>query len=96
MNKYSLSHRAVSDISDLYLYGVERFGRGQASVFIDDLRSVFLLLAENPPLGRLAPAIRPGVRRHEHKSYVNLYEAKSEGVLILAVIHSSSLKRLDI
>ena len=96
MNKYSLSAQAVSDISDLYVFGLERFGRVQAVRFIEELRRIFRLLAENPRLGRLAPSIRSGVRRHEHRPYVVLYEETPDGVVILAVIHSSSLKRLDL
>ena len=45
-------------------------------------------------MGRKADAIRPGVHRHEHASHVILYEVVTGGVLILAIIHGRSMRRL--
>ncbi|MCE7030379.1 type II toxin-antitoxin system RelE/ParE family toxin [Jiella avicenniae] len=57
---------------------------------------VFALLARNPRLGRPAEAIAPGVRRHEYRSHVILYEEMPDGVLILAVVHGRSVRRLSL
>jgi toxin ParE1/3/4 len=91
-----MTARAVVDISDLYRYGIDKFGRGQAVRFLNDLRKTFTLLAEHPRLGRLASSIRDGVRRHEHGSQVIVYEETMDGILILAVVHASSVKRLEL
>ena len=56
----------------------------------------FTLLAEHPRLGRLASSIRTGVRRHEHGSQVIVYGETLDGILILAVVHASSVKRLEL
>ena len=40
--------------------------------------------------------IRPGVRRHEHASHVILYESVGTGVLILALVHRRSVRRLTL
>jgi len=80
----------------VYCFGIDRFGVAPARSFIADLHKIFALLAENPRLGRLAPSIRAGVRRHEHRSHVIIYEEKLDGVLILAVFHASSVKRLKL
>ncbi len=45
-------------------------------------------------MGRKADAIRPGVHRHEHASHVILSEVVTGGVLILAIIHGRSMRRL--
>ena len=37
-----------------------------------------------------------GHRRHEHKSHVILYEPTDDGVLILAVVHGRSVRRLKL
>ena len=94
MSSYDVSDGAEADMFRVYFFGMERFGIVPARRFIIDLHMTFALLAENPRLGRLAPSIRAGVRRHEHRSHVIVYEEKIDGVLILAVFHASSVKRL--
>ena len=96
MSSYDVSDSAEADMFQVYLFGLERFGIVPARRFISDLHRIFALLAENPRLGRLAPSIRAGVRRHEHGSHVIVYEEKPDGVLILAVFHASSVKRLKL
>ncbi len=96
MSRVRLSDKADADFFEAYLYGIEKFGRVQAVRFIRDLRNTFVVLSEHPRLGSLWRSIDPRVRRHEHRSYVILYEETPEGILILAVVHASSLKRLDI
>lgn len=96
MTSYGLTQRARSDLFEIFLYGYEQFGVRQAEAYADGLDHVFRLLAENPRMGRKAEAIAPGVRRHEHGSHVILYEATDTGVLILAVVHSRSVRRLSL
>lgn len=47
-------------------------------------------------MGRKADVIRPGVHRHEHASHVILYEVSDGGVLILAIVHARSIRRLTL
>lgn len=94
MSDYALTKRAGDDLFDTFLFGYERFGSRQAEAYAAELEHVFQLLAENPRLGRKAETIAPGVRRHEHGSHIILYEEASSGVLILAIVHKSSVKRL--
>ena len=91
-----MTAKAVVDISNLYGYGIDRFGRVQALRFVNDLRKTFTLLAEHPRLGRLATSIRAGVRRHEHGSHIIVYEETVDGILILAVVHASNIRRLEL
>ncbi len=94
MSDFRLTERAVSELFDIFLFGYEQFGSKQAEAYAADLEHVFQLLADNPRMGREAKTISAGVRRHEHGSHVILYEEAPGGVLILAVVHVSSVRGL--
>lgn len=94
MTEYALLQRAEADLFDIYVYGYRQFGEAQADAYAADLERAFQLLADQPQLGRKADAIRTGVRRHEHASHIVLYEKTDTGVLILALIHGRSVRRL--
>ena len=94
MSDYGLTKRAEADLFHIFLYGYEQFGSKQAEAYAAELEHVFQLLADNPRMGREAETIARGVRRHEHGSHIILYEEASGGVLILAIVHSRSVKRL--
>lgn len=97
MSSYRLTRQAEDDILDIFLYGIEQFGPQQARRYKDDLARCFEALARTPRMGRLAPAIGVGVRRHEHASHVILYEIDDHGgILILAIVHGRSIQRLKI
>lgn len=96
MSDYGLTKRAEADLFDIFLFGYEQFGSKQAEAYAAELEHVFQLLADNPRMGREAEAILPGVRRHEHGSHVILYEEASSGVVILAIVHRRSLRRVAV
>ncbi|WP_413990794.1 type II toxin-antitoxin system RelE/ParE family toxin [Labrys okinawensis] len=94
MSSYRLTNQADSDLFDIFVYGIDIFGEVQALNYQKELSWVFGLLAENPHLGRLAPAIGRDIRRHEHASHVILYEEDMEGIVVLAIIHGRAVSRL--
>lgn len=96
MSSYRLTRQAEDDLIDIFLYSIEQFGPQQAARYKEELKSCFALLATRPRMGRPAATIAEGVRRHEHRSHVILYELQDDLVLILAVIHASSIRRLEI
>lgn len=96
MASYRLTLRAGADVFDIFLYGFEAFGANQAARYKDDLARCFAMLSENPRMGRPAEAIASGIRRHEHQSHVILYEIDSPDILVLAVVHGRSIRRLEI
>ncbi|MBS0258310.1 MULTISPECIES: type II toxin-antitoxin system RelE/ParE family toxin [Agrobacterium] len=96
MSSYRLTKQAESEILDIFIYGVEQFGLRQAHFYKNELEGCFQLLGDNPRMGRLAPAIGEGVRRHEHGSHVIFYEIDVSGVLILTVVHGRSIRRLKL
>lgn len=96
MTSYRTTSRADDDLLDIYLYGIERFGRAQAIRYATGLHHVFGLLGENSRMGRKAEEIAEGVRRHEHGSHIILYQEDDEAVLILAIVHKASVRRLKL
>ncbi len=96
MTSYRLTERADRDILDSFLYGMQHFGLAQAEQYSGDMAHCFKMLAENPHMGRAADAVAAGVRRHEHRSHVILYEQEPGGILILALVHARSVRRLQI
>ena len=96
MADFRLTKRAEADLFDIALFGLERFGERKVEAYLAELDHVFGLLADHPRMGSVAQAIAPGVRRHEHRAHVILYEEMQTGVRILAVVHASSLRRLTL
>lgn len=95
MKQYGLTNRARTDLHNIFLFGYERFGERQADAYAAGLDHLFQLLADNAQMGRKADTVAPSVRRHEYRSHVILYEETPTGVLILAVIHGRSVRRLS-
>ncbi len=96
MNRYTLTARAEDDLLITFLDGIEMFGLHQARRYKDELDRCFQLIASNPQIGRLVPSIGEGVRRHEHKSHVILYEEAERTVTILAVVPAKSIRLLKL
>jgi toxin ParE1/3/4 len=93
---YRLTLRAEADVFEIFLYGLEALGSIQARRYKDDLARCFVTLAENPRMGRPAEAVAPGLRRHEHQSHVIFYEIDGPDILIIAVVHGRSIRRLEL
>ncbi|MBX3571038.1 MAG: type II toxin-antitoxin system RelE/ParE family toxin [Mesorhizobium sp.] len=96
MTDYRISKRAIANLNSIYLYGIEQFGRPQALAYQVELEDCFAMLARHPRIGRTSPTIRAGMRRHEHGSHVILYREEKVGVLIVAVLHSRSIRGLKL
>lgn len=96
MNSYRLTKRAEAEVLDIFIYGIERFGPAQARRYGDELAHCFQLLADTPHMGRPAGTVGVGVHRHEFRSHVILYEPAADGIVVLAVIHGRSVRRLEL
>lgn len=96
VTSYTLTERAEDDLLGLFLDGIEMFGLIQARRYKDELEHCFQLIASHPQMGRLAPSIGEGVRRHEHQSHIILYEQARDTVVILAVVPARSVRLLKL
>lgn len=47
-------------------------------------------------MGRPASTVGEGVHRHEFRSHIVLYEPVENGIVVLAVIHGRSVRRLKL
>ncbi|MBB5754457.1 type II toxin-antitoxin system RelE/ParE family toxin [Prosthecomicrobium pneumaticum] len=83
---YSLSRRAEEDLIEAYVYGVARFGVGQAERYIAGLTATFALIAAHPLIAREWPEFEPPVRLHFHAAHVIAYTIEDDGVTILRVL----------
>ncbi|MEO5808111.1 type II toxin-antitoxin system RelE/ParE family toxin [Devosia sp.] len=93
MASYRLTDIASSEIEDIFVFGLMTFGFDQAAAYQLKLSHVFQLLADNPAMGRRADPLNAAMRRHEHGSHRIFYEPSTDGVLIVSVIHMSSVRR---
>lgn len=87
------SAEAEEDLIGIWLY-IARDNPGAADDMLHRMDEKFVLLAENPRLGRALPELRAGMRRWPFGDYLILYREISGGVEIVRVIHGKrDLKR---
>ncbi len=96
MNSYRLTKRAEAEVLDIFIYGMEQFGPSQARRYKDEMAHCFQLLADTPHMGRPASTVGEGVHRHEFRSHIVLCEPVENGIVVLAVIHGRSVRRLKL
>ena len=87
MPRYVLSRRSDQDIDDITQTTIDKWGIGQAEIYVLGLHASFQLLASAPELGRDASNIRSGYRRFETASHVVFYRITSDGILIVRILH---------
>lgn len=92
MAEYRLSGQAALDLSEIADFTIQRFGVEQARRYRDGLKACFEQLAENPRMGRRAEHLAKHLRRFEHQSHVVFYQPKTDGLLIVRILHS----RMDV
>lgn len=96
VNRIRLTARADSGLKEIFVFGVERFGERQARKYLGELEDVFHLLAGNPRMGASVPDIGAGIRRHVHRSHIILYEDDGDYILVHAIVHGSSVRRMKL
>jgi len=83
------SPEADDDFAQIYLYGLQNFGRRQAEIYAIGLLDALDHLATHPRLGRERTDIRPPVRLLPHVSHNILYTVADGDVLVLRIVHAS-------
>lgn len=86
---YRLSVSAVEDLRAIARYSVQHFGVPKAKSYGKSFRICFNIIADNPHVGRAYGYIRPGLRRHSHKSHAVFYILQDQGILIVRILHES-------
>lgn len=87
MTKVELTRDAERDLIDIYLYGIEHFGRATAERYAEALTAKITTAAENPSFGANYGFVRTGLRRYECASHAIYYRVAGEGILVLRILH---------
>ena len=87
MSTYRLTPAARRDLSRIWDYSEERWGRQQAEVYPRDLQACLERLADDPRCGRPRDEVRPGYRSRAVGSHVVFYVISAGGVDVIRVLH---------
>ena len=79
---------AEADLSDIWHYGAENWGTGQADHYTDGLFALFDLLAAFPEMARERNEFTPAVRIHPSGIHLVIYRAEGQGVEIIRIVHA--------
>ena len=69
MASYRLTGKATQEIDKIYEYSFLKFGERQADKYLEDMHSMFQLLADNPLLGRSFDELKPELHRFKYESH---------------------------
>jgi len=89
MGNYNLSNESATDISNLYEFGIGRFGLHKAQKYLLGLHELFQTLANNANIGRDASEFIPLLKRFVYKSHTVFYLKTDSDVLIIRVLNQS-------
>jgi toxin ParE1/3/4 len=90
MGVYKLSKESEIDISEIYEYGIEKFGLIQAQEYLIGLHDLFQTLTENSGIGRDASEFYPSLKRFVYKSHMIFYLQYETGVFIVRTLSQST------
>jgi plasmid stabilization system protein ParE len=85
---YKISPAAEQDSIDIYLRGLNKWGRKEADEFQLRIVLAFHTLVNNPDLGRPI-AIRPQLQRYDLKPYVIFYRKFSYGIRVARILYKN-------
>lgn len=89
MGNYRLSKECKIDISEIYEYGINKFGLSQAQEYIIGLHDLFEVLAKNANIGRDASEFYPSLKRFVYKSHMIFYLQTKSGIFIIRTLSQS-------
>ena len=78
---------AIADLDAIYAYSVERWGVGQAELYLRALNARIQGLRTFPALGTPQDMLHPGLRPIGEGSHSIYYLARDETVVIVRVLH---------
>jgi toxin ParE1/3/4 len=84
--------KAEDDLVDIWIY-IAHENPDAADRLLEEIDRKFVLLAENPRLGRARPDIAPEFRHWPTGNYLILYRLLPDGIEVVRVVHGA--RRLD-
>lgn len=82
-----LSPEAQSDLADILLYTIQRWGEEQQDRYVAALDRGLLLLQENPEIGRGRPDLFPRCRSYRVREHIIYYGLHEGAVVVFRVLH---------
>ena len=86
MADYRLAPAAESDLFNIAIYGLERFGLTQSESYRDALKARFQALAEHPYRSPAVDQIRKGYRRSVCGVHAIYYRVEERGITIMRIL----------
>ena len=86
---YRLSHKAVEDITQIYVAGVEMFGVDQAERYHEGLEHTFSFLSDFPFAAADRTELKSLSRVHPYRSHIIIYRLEGPDILTQRVRHGS-------
>ncbi len=87
MPRYEFTDQAECDLDSITDYTLERWGKGQAIKYIDELESLAQTLVENPDLGVNRNDLFVGLISFPYVSHILYYVKQPHGITIIRVLH---------
>ncbi len=84
--------KAEEDLVDIWIY-IAHDNPDAADRLLEEIDRKFVLLAENPRLGRARPDIAPEFRHWPVGNYLILYRLVTDGIEVVRVVHGA--RRFD-
>jgi toxin ParE1/3/4 len=82
-----LAPAAISDLGDIYQYGLQHWGQTQSEKYLTTIREQFWSLAEQPLLGTERSDLLPGTRVFPMESHTIFYRVSARRVEIIRIVH---------
>ena len=87
MLRLTVTPKAESDLTGIWLYTCEEWGVDQADVYLDQLEAGVNQLITHPSIGADYAHVLPGYRRLQVKHHAVFYQVHEPEVLIVRVLH---------
>ena len=89
---YKLSNLAQNDLSQIWLYTLNKWSLTQADRYYEDLLKGISVICSNPAIGKSISEIKETHRVFKIKSHLIVYKVNQELILVDRILH----KRMDI
>ncbi|KPF62328.1 hypothetical protein IP88_15100 [alpha proteobacterium AAP81b] len=87
MRRLDFARAALADLDAIYRHSLTEFGEAQADHYAGMIDAAFQLLAEFPEAGVLVPDRVDGLRRRNVGAHAILYQALTNRVRIVRLLH---------
>ncbi|NKB26858.1 MAG: type II toxin-antitoxin system RelE/ParE family toxin [Rhodobacteraceae bacterium] len=91
MSRFTLSHAAENDLSEIWWYTARTWGEAQANLYTGDLNAAFQNLASGGSSGRAYHG-REGYYRYTVARHVIFFKEGDEGIIVMRILH----QRMDV